>query len=409
MQWFVEHEATKAESKSLPEPNVVCLGEGDLFVELDEDGIFRDAGYGEGNLRAIAPKFVNEPKLPKREKVGSAQKVRAQIIFYEPDWPDREYLRVDHACWLDERSPYVTLGLDGVGYVIAGIFETPRHASGYKTFTIYGNHPVKNGAQPLLTMPPHAKYKIKVRLIVGEHGEFSSEHDFELDAQGGVYSFEHVTETEKELRNESTKAELKKLVNEGDKLFNTPFINMDWDKLYSDVHTWNARVCKMVRRFYGLVASSRVDSSTITNQYPHKITDGYKRFFDEYYSRFIGLQEIAREQGVSFTTTSPEEVAKERSKRIVADLSAFSEQGNGLLQSVLHGYGPSMRMGVMKWEDRVYTYLENHLDKSVAISFISDTDLETCVLPESTRTFQRDLLDRVHTRIVRLSRLVEKH
>src|SRR5262245_7713618 len=48
-----------------PEPNIVCLGEGDLFVKIDQDGIFREVDYGEGNLRAIAPKFVNEPKMQK--------------------------------------------------------------------------------------------------------------------------------------------------------------------------------------------------------------------------------------------------------------------------------------------------------------------------------------------------------
>lgn len=405
-------ETAKAEFEAPPAPNIVCLGEGDLFLKLDNQNVFRDAGYGESDLRAIAPKFVNEPKIQDRGKVGSAQKVRAQVIFYEPDWPDKEYLRVDHACWLDEQSPYTTLGLDGVGYIIAGVFESAPNEDGYQKFTIYGNHPTKTGAQPLMGIPftavPQFQYKIKVRLIAGEHGEFSSQHDFELQAQGGGYSFGYIDEKEKALRIESNKIELKRLIEKGDKIFNSPLVNVNWDKIYSEIHAWSPEAYQFVRRLYGLAASYPVSSSAQTFKYPHKGAERHQDFFNEHYSRFVALQEIAKAQGVSFTTTGAADVEKERTRRIVADLLALSDEGKALLEQALTGYNNAMRMIMMRWEDRVYNYLEDHFDKNEAISFISDAKLVAYTLPEGSRVVQRDLIDRIHTRITRVNEIIRR-
>jgi hypothetical protein len=413
-QWYEtpESDLVKGVWLSSPEPNIVCLGEGDLFLRLDNQNIFRDAGYGESELRAIAPKFANEPKIQDREKVGSAHKVRARVIFYEPDWPDKEYLRIDHACWLDEKSPYINLELDGVAYIIAGVFESAPNEDGYQKFTIYGNHPTKTGAQPLMTIPFSAvgrfEYRIKIWLIVGEHGEFSSEHDFELQAQGSAYSFGYIDEKEKALRIESNKIELKRLIERGDKIFNSPLVNVDWDKIYSEIHVWSADAYRFVRQRWGLQASDPLRSSVGLRKYPHKGAERHQQFFDEHYSHFLGLQEIGKAQGAPFTTTSDADVEKDRTRKIVADLLAFSDEGKELLQQTLTGYNNAMRMIIMRWEDRVYDYLESHFDKNDAISFIDDTNFVSYTLPEGSRVLQRDLIDRIHTRLTRIDEVIRR-
>src|SRR6185503_5262218 len=69
-------------------PNIVCLGDCDLSVELKR-GIFREAedeNYLDA-LRLVGVKFRNEATPPK--KVGSVSNVLAHVEFYDLDWPGR--------------------------------------------------------------------------------------------------------------------------------------------------------------------------------------------------------------------------------------------------------------------------------------------------------------------------------
>ncbi len=144
------------------EPNIICLAEDDLFVTLDRHEIFRETeDYGPGALRAATVKFTNEPKLGR--KVRSVNNVRAQIIYYDSDWPEREAYRIDYGCWLNEESPYVSFNLsdNAVQQLIVVAFQHKKDG-GYgfeRKVTIYGNSPDRNA--------PLIRYGYNIVLVLG--------------------------------------------------------------------------------------------------------------------------------------------------------------------------------------------------------------------------------------------------
>jgi class 3 adenylate cyclase len=152
-------------------PNIVCEGAGDLFVELVKHEIFRETDdCGPGALRADTLKFANEPKLG--HKVAGVDKVRAQIRFYDFDWPERETYRVEYACWLDEETPYVSFDLsdNAIHHLMIGVFQNRKDGSdGFEPeYTIYGNSPDKNASLSRYVIRYPERYRVRVRLIAGE-------------------------------------------------------------------------------------------------------------------------------------------------------------------------------------------------------------------------------------------------
>jgi hypothetical protein len=404
----------KSSSELQLAPNIVCLPEDRLdFVELDRHQVFRESEYyGSGALRAVAAAFTNAPKPP--HKVGSASNVSAQIEVYEAEWPDRERYRVNYACWLNEESPYVSFKLGTVHHVVLGVFQHKKDgASGFEPeFTIYGNSPDRNA--PLSKYPDRfSKYlKIKVRLIVGEHGEFSSEHDFELQhTPGQGFTFGYVSEEEKQQRRTYFNGEVSKLIAKGEAFVTIPLINPNWEELYDKIHKWKAEVSTLLHRHHGWPLSHCFSNTSEPKPYPHKIPDGYRSFFDALYTQIENLKEIAREQGVDAPVTDVpkqvEEVAAKRRVKILKDLSGFAEQANELLDCT-----KTMRVSLGErdlyvWDNEIFDYLSEHLDRADAL-MMNDASLEDYTPPEDVPQAFHDLFRKVHTRLARLTRLIEE-
>jgi hypothetical protein len=397
-----------------PAPNIVCLPEDRLFVvELDRHQAFRESEYhGPGALRPVAAAFTNAPRPP--HKVGSVSNVTAQIEFYNPALPDREVYRVNHACWLNEESPYVSFALGTVHHVIIGVFQHKKDGtSGFEPdFTIYGNSPDRNAPLSKYHDRFSENFKIKVRLIVGEHGESSSEHDFELHhTPGQGFSCGYISEEEKQKRRAYFNGELIKLVARGEAFVTTPLINLGWDKLYEDIHKWTGEVSTLIHRHHGWPLSSRFSNVSELKPYPHKISDGYRSFFDELYTRVENLKEIAREHGApipaSDISKQIQEVAAKRRIEILKDLAGFVEQANKLLDCT-----KTMRVSLGErdlyvWDVEIFDYLSEHLDRADAL-VMSDASLEDYTPREDTPLAFHDLFRRVHTRVVRLNRLIDE-
>lgn len=290
--------AVQKTEKENSEPNIVCLGDDDLFVSLDRHEVFRETdNHAPGTLRAATVKFANEPKPGKR--VGSVSQVRAQIVFYRTDWPDREDYRVDYGCWLNEESPYVSFNLsdNAVHQLIVGVFQLKKDGGdGYEPeLRIYGNSPDRNRELSRYVVHGSTGYRVRVRLIVGEHGEHSSEHDFELDVEpGSSYSFGYITEEEKRLRRESLAQELEKFVREGEKLLAGP-IDTNSEQFYLDAHAWMNPIYGWLRRIFGLPLAGRYHDFTNLRPFPHEIPGGRNTFLDELYTRYINLKEITED------------------------------------------------------------------------------------------------------------------
>ncbi len=161
-----------------PAPNIVCLGDDDLFVDLDRHEIFREVAHHEYALRAITVKFINEPNPP--QKVGSVSNVQARILYYRPDFPDRVEPEVHYACWLNQESSFVSFDVNKVHHLIIGTFQLNPEGGYANYFTFYENN--------LDTRKPLSKciyqhcegFRVKVKLVAGEHGEFGREEDLKL-------------------------------------------------------------------------------------------------------------------------------------------------------------------------------------------------------------------------------------
>ena len=394
-------------------PNIVCLGESRLdFVEFDRHQVFRESNYyGAGALRAVAVEFTNAPKPP--ERVTPISNVTAQIVFYDAEWPDREEYRVNHACWLNEESPYVSFNLDTIHYLIVGVCQHKRDGTdGFEPdFTIYGNSPDRNS--PLLKYPDRftARFKIKVKLIVGEHGNFSSEHHFELEhTPGQGCGITHITEEESQKRKVYINGELMKLIARGEQFVTTPLINPGWDKLYEDIHKWTGEVSALLQRNFGIPLSSRFTSVNEVKPYPHKISEGRRSFFDELYTRIENLKEIAREQGAPVPATDVskqiQEVTNKRREEMLKDLARFAADATALLD-----YTKMIRLSTYirdlhVWDSEIFDYLSANLDRADAALIIEEASV-AYTLPADAPSGCHDFLRQVNSRLVRLNNLID--
>lgn len=249
--------AKRSQAKTIiqSEPNIVCLGEDDLSVFLDKHEVFRETDFENSRaLRSTSVKFTNEPRLGK--KVASIDNVRAEIIYYQTDWPTKEEYRVHYGCWLNEESPYVSFNLTdkAIQQLIVGAFEEKREGGFERRFTIYGNNPDRNVELTKNEYGECRGFRIKVRIIAGEQGEFTSEHDFELEIDpGSSYSFVHLSEEKKLDRRDGAAYELVRRIQQGEKLMR----GSQDQKFYSEAYEWRYGTENRIRHLFGTRVSER--------------------------------------------------------------------------------------------------------------------------------------------------------
>lgn len=286
-------------------PNIDCLGEDELFVELKRD-IFRESEtYGHG-LRAVTGKFQNKPCPPKR--IAAIDKVKAQISYYGFDFPDKVKHVVHHCCWLNEDSPYPLFAVDAVHQLIIGTFEPRQQQNGFKpAFTIWENNPDKS--IPLLprVYGNCRGFRIKVALNAGEHGEFGGEYDYELRIDlkqpTNSYTFEYLSEARKQEKRRETLRRFGELVKEGERFLaqhaeQAPRTQADWMRFYEQARSWRIKAETVIRDNLGLPGLGRFDNFAELKHCPN-VNRGDKliedKFLDEIYTRLLNLQGIARE------------------------------------------------------------------------------------------------------------------
>ena len=167
-----------------------------LFLDLKKGGIFRETELEmptEG-LWPLAIKYRNEAMPPK--KVGLVN-VNAHITFQNKQYPELTKQEMDHGCWLDEPSPYISFNAGETRYLIIGTFR-PKKEGGFEPgFIIYGRNP--NGELLQIMYSGSGHYKIRITLNAGKHGEFGRTDDFRLkvtDQHG--YEFSRWTEDDEQ-------------------------------------------------------------------------------------------------------------------------------------------------------------------------------------------------------------------
>ena len=288
-RWIVR-KRTKGESIPKPklDPNIVCLGSDDWYVLLDKHEVFRETDHeNPRRLRAATVKFTNESKPGK--KVASIANVRAEIVYYDTDWPDREAHRVHYGCWLNEETPYVTFDLSdkAVQQLIIGAFEEKSEGGFERRFMIYGNSPDRNAPLTQLFWGECRGFRIKVRVIAGDNGEYTSDYDFDLEIDpGSTYSFEYLSDDSKRIRREGAAHQFQTTIVQGEKLLTRDHD----DKFYSEVHEWRWGTEGQIRKLFGLRPSERFHNAG--NLQPH---GKESRFMDEIKSQLETLKELARE------------------------------------------------------------------------------------------------------------------
>jgi hypothetical protein len=254
-RWIARNPKHKQPATEGPAPNLICLGEDDLSVFLDKHEVFRETDFENPKaLRSASIKFTNEPR-PGR-KVASIDNVRAEVIYYERDWPLTEAYRVHYGCWMNEETPYVSFNLSdkAVQQLIVGAFEEKSKGGFERRFTIYGNNPDRNVELTKQIYSECRGFRIKVRIIAGEHGEYTAEYDFELEIDpGSTYSFFYMSEDKKRQHRESTSHELQRRIRQGEALLKREHEG----KYYSDVHEWRYGTEGRIRHLFGMSVSQR--------------------------------------------------------------------------------------------------------------------------------------------------------
>jgi hypothetical protein len=275
-----------------PEPNIVCIGEYDEFVILDEREVFHERGRANDLMkRALGGIFSNEPNPP--QKISGINNVEAQIFYYSLDYPDYVIHRVHHGFWLDEAYPHVSFGINKVRELIIGVLDD-RHR-----FMVFdNNHESEDKYLPLskkIIINP-AGYKIKARLVAGEYGDWCKEFDFELRIDGEVsFSFEYLTDEVKTRKREILSHQLERLISEGERFFSKPAADIDWDGYYSEAHTWRNEIYALIRENHGRHEADRFLSVSKLKFFPFDVPEGRLTFLSELYTQFVNVGEMAKE------------------------------------------------------------------------------------------------------------------
>jgi hypothetical protein len=91
-------------------------------------------------------------------------------------------------------------------------------------------------------------------LVLGEGGELSQEHDFDLKVQPGAFTLEYLTEEIKEQR----RRRFERLIEDGEQ-FLTGLDRKDWDDLYRRHDEWTTKVSAFLSDTFGLRYSEQFD------------------------------------------------------------------------------------------------------------------------------------------------------
>jgi hypothetical protein len=276
-------------------PNIVCLNHDDLYVKLDKNKVFRETERRTpGALRAATVKFVNEPKLG--HKVASVENVRAQILFYYFGSPDYEHHRVHYGCWLNEESPYVSFNLsdNSIHQLIIGVFESRIDGSNdERGFVIYDNNPDRD--KPLSRTIEHNEgFWVRVRLVAGEYGEYSSEYYFYLQIKPNDYqSFMYYSEDSKKTWRMNVEQYLSNYIKEGEELLEESVVESN--TYYSRLQVWRDNVSEWLTKTFGMYVSWRfysvVDIQNL-KKFPRNLLSGRNQTLDEFYTQLITPKEI---------------------------------------------------------------------------------------------------------------------
>jgi hypothetical protein len=279
----VEQESKRSEP--VPAPNIVCLGDDYLWVELDRHEIFCESENQDQVLGAFTAKFCNQPKPA--EKVGAIDNVEAYIIYtyressWEPHW-------VRHACWLGEGSSIVPFGLNRERHLIIGTFTQVQAKNGQEIhFTTYDN-PSSDARLIRIGFQPCSGFRIKVGIVAGEHGEFSQEHEFDLFADG---QFEYRSPK----RKQADRRHLEGLVAQGEVLL-ARASKEDWTTALSNESTeWDTTVMQVIREKFGRVVCDQF-LEDCRQQRDYTCTDKRSRerksYLDWVYTQISNLKEL---------------------------------------------------------------------------------------------------------------------
>ncbi len=385
------------------EPNIVC-DEFDQFVKF-EDGYFQssDTFYSD-SPRVLGAAITNEPKPP--ERIGSLEDVEAQVIFYDLRVPEWESHKVRRAHWLDYKYPSVTIPPNSTRNVIFGIIDCSNIS-----FTIYENNR-EEGRKTLPTTPQmHMNcqgFAIKVRLIAGKHREWSKEFDFVLRDIGKTgFHFRYVSDDFKKDAVNVLRLHIATLLIEGETFVTMPLINVAWEKLYQDIHSWRNKVWKALEE-YSPALLQQFTSPSVRHEYPHKIPDGNKQFFDETYTQVENLKEIGRAHGMPIPASNvykeKQEVSEKRRKKITDDLRVFAER-----LAMIREHPNTMRSSQDEralhiLDAEIHSYLLSYLNKEDAALILS-SNLEDYVPLHGVA--ESELVRRVTSRLLRLNSLLD--
>lgn len=109
------------------------------------------------------------------------------------------------------------------------------------------------------------------------------------------------------------------------------------------------------------------------------------------------------------TTPTPQPIASQ-----AGDLKNYLDLGKSLLQEAVDADKHGLTERLTKWEHEVGDYLEAHMGRDEKARFLSDADMEVYVptkaytrAPNQVRP-KEAFLNRIHTRVARLERLIEK-
>jgi len=125
-------------------------------------------------VQAVLLPFSNDPQREK--KTLAVQDLKARITYYKRD-EVHEFKRIDAGCWVGQRYPFITLEVGRIIYLIAAL-----SVAGHGAFVESATPSLINIDDGVfIDQLPDDRYELKVTLMAGEHGEYSTEFWFELE------------------------------------------------------------------------------------------------------------------------------------------------------------------------------------------------------------------------------------
>lgn len=239
---------------SPPKPNLQCLGEEDLFLQLANNDVFSfDEHFN--HYRAAAVAFQNLPRPP--VKTAHIDNVQAEITFY--NWDFREHANgkdftIERGMWVGERTHQISFPVGTkTHYLVCACLE-PRgdHENGYKDqFTFFGHSEAAHAPlEKTVWRSTHQRFFVQVRLIAGANGEYGGVYDFDLEMSNSSYTFVYLSDKVRKERKDSTIEGLQSRLEAGRKLLADSSII--GSEIYSDVNDWRWEVEGFIRKNVGI-------------------------------------------------------------------------------------------------------------------------------------------------------------